>query len=233
MQPARIMRCKALAGLLFLVAAAPPATAGEALRCPRRLALLDDNAAGADQAERLKTLYVRIGCPPVTILPLPGRRGLAAFNNGDVDGEVIRLEIIETEYTRPFVRVRIPMTRVEGHFWARTAAYAGDLAAGRAGYILGLAWHEDAHDQYGGVGYHTQTDLLRAYNGGLINGFLMSNASLAQALRDGRLAARPAYAGPPIMTALLYHYLATDFAAAAAALAAAMEKEAVQNPPIR
>lgn len=219
-----------MAGLLFVVAVAPLAVAGESLRCPQRLALLDDNAIGADQVERLKWLYARIGCPPATVIALPGRRGLASFNNGDVDGEVIRLAIVEAEYTRPFVRVRVPMARIEGRFWARMESYSGDLAAGRAGYILGLTWHEEARARYGGVGYHTQTDLLQAYRSGLINGFLMSNISMAQALQDGRLPARPAYAGPPIMTAALYHYLAADFAAAAEALTAVMEKEAARNP---
>lgn len=82
----------------------------------------------------------------------------------------------------------------------------------------------------GVVGYHTQTDLLRAYSSGLIYGFLMSNISMAQALPDGRLPARPAYAGPPMMTAALYHYLAADFTAVPEALGAVMEQEAARNP---
>ncbi len=199
-----------------------PAVAAEPLRCPQKIAFIDNDAALLRQARDLKALYARIGCPDVAFVGLPGRRGVVAFNSGEVQGELMRLAGVELEYTRPFLRVAPPLVTMTGRLWARDPEQA---ASGPVGFVLGVIWQErQVPVQGGGQGYPSQVELLQAYNGGLIDRFLAEDTVVAAAVREGRLSARPAAAGQPLVTAGLHHYLGVEFAAVATAVTAELER---------
>ncbi|WP_341911175.1 hypothetical protein [Ferrovibrio terrae] len=212
-------------GFVMLVAAlqaAAFAAMAEPLRCPQRIAFVDSDPATRRQAEEMKLIYARIGCPDVAFVGLPGRRGVVAFNTGEVQGELMRVPAVEPEYTRAFVRVRSPIVHVVGRLWGRDAPPNGNDAFG---FVLGVIWQERYGHAHGGTGYHGQTELMRAYATGLIDHFLAEDPAVAAAVKDGRLPARPAHAGPPLVSTALHHYLGVEFAAAAAAVANELERQ--------
>lgn len=220
----RLVRFFLLAGLLMLSALAisGPANAATPLPCPQKIAFIANDAALRRQADDMKMLYARIGCPDVVFVGLPGRRGVVAFNAGEVQGELMRLQGVEPEYTRPFLRVSPPIVKMTGRLWARSAAQA---ASGPLGFILGVVWQErQVPVQGGGLGYPSQIEMLQAFHVGLIDRFLAEDAVVAAAMRDGRLAARPTHAGQPLVSAGLHHYLGIEFAAVAAAVTAELER---------
>lgn len=196
-----------------LVLAAWPAFAA----CPQKIAFIDNDAALRRQADDLKALYARIGCPDVAFVGLPGRRGVVAFNAGEVQGELMRLPGIEAEYSRPFLRVSPPLVQMTGRLWARSAAQA---SAGPVGFVLGVVWQEQQAQSGPALGYTGQAAMLQAFSGGLIDRFLAEDTVVAAAVRDGRLPARPAHAGQPLVSAGLHHYLGVEFAEIAAAVTA-------------
>ena len=208
--------------LLSLPAIFESAWAAGPLQCPQKIAYIDNDAALRRQAGDLKALYARIGCPDVAFVGLPGRRGVVAFNAGEVQGELMRLPIVEADYSRPFVRVSPPIVKMTGRLWARSLAQA---AAGPVGFVLGVVWQEQQAQTKGdGHGYPSQAEMLQAFSGGLIDRFLAEDTVVAAAVRDGRLAARPAYSGQPLVSAGLHHYLGIEFAAVAAAVTAELER---------
>ncbi|WP_341895533.1 hypothetical protein [Ferrovibrio terrae] len=211
--------------LVVLVAALQAAACvamAQPMRCPQRIAFVDNDPATRRQADEMKAIYARIGCPGVAFVGLPGRRGVVAFNSGEVQGELMRLPGVEPEYTRAFVRVRSPVVHVVGRLWARDEAQA---ASGAFGFVLGVIWQEQYGHAHGGTGYHGQTELMRAYATGLIDRFLAEDPAVAAAVKDGRLPARPAHAGPPLVSTSLHHYLGVEYAAAAAAVATELERQ--------
>lgn len=220
----RLVRFFLLAGLLMLPALATsgPATAAEPLLCPQKIAFIDHDAALRRQAGDMKALYTRIGCPDVAFVGLPGRRGVVAFNTGEVQGELMRLQGVEPEYTRPFLRVARPIVKMTGRLWARSEA---QTASGPLGFVLGVVWQErQVQGEGGGRGYPSQLEMLQAFSGGLIDRFLAEDTVVAAAMREGRLAARPAHAGQPLVSTGLHHYLGVEFAHAAAAVTAELEQ---------
>lgn len=213
-----LVRVALIAGLLSV-----PGLAGaaERLHCPQKIAFVDNDAAVRRQAGEMQAVYARIGCPEVVFIGLPGRRGVVAFNTGEVQGELMRLPGVEPEYTRPFLRLPVPVVQMTGRLWARSAAQAD---SGRLGYVLGVVWQEQSAHSEHRTGYHGQGDMLQAYGSGLIDRFLAEDAVVAAAVRDGRLAARPAHAGEPLVSAGLHHYVGIEFAAIAAAVTAELER---------
>jgi hypothetical protein len=209
--------------LASLIAISLPAIPGSAwAACPQKIAFIGNDAALRRQADDMKALYARIGCPDVAFVGLPGRRGVVAFNTGEVQGELMRLQGVELEYVRPFLRIAPPLVTMTGRLWARSADQAD---AGPVGFVLGVVWQErQVPVQGGGRGYPSQVELLQAYSTGLIDRFLAEDTVVAAALREGRLPARPAHAGQPLVTAGLYHYLGVEFSAAAAAVTAELER---------
>lgn len=215
----RLVRFFLLAGLLMLPAMA---TAAQPLQCPQKIAFIANDAALRRQADDMKALYARIGCPDVAFVGLPGRRGVVAFNTGEVQGELMRLQGVEPEYTRPFLRVAHPIVNMTGRLWARSPDQAD---AGPLGFVLGVVWQErQVPVQGGGLGYPSQAEMLQAFSGGLIDRFLAEDTVVNAALREGRLAARPAHAGQPLVSAGLHHYLGIEFATIAAAVTAELER---------
>ncbi|QDO97429.1 hypothetical protein FNB15_09195 [Ferrovibrio terrae] len=200
-----------------------PAHAAEPLLCPQKIAFIGNDAALRRQADDMKALYARIGCPDVAFVGLPGRRGVVAFNTGEVQGELMRLQGVEPEYTRPFLRVARPIVKMTGRLWARSEAQA---ASGPLGFILGVVWQERQVQQSLGrsTGYPSQVEMLQAFSAGLIDRFLAEDAVVVAAMHEGRLAARPAHAGQPLVSAGLHHYLGIEFAAVAAAVTAELER---------
>jgi hypothetical protein len=215
----RLVRFFLLAGLLMLPGLAH---AAQPLQCPQKIAFIANDAALRRQADDMKALYARIGCPDVAFVGLPGRRGVVAFNTGEVQGELMRLQGVEPEYTRPFLRVSRPIVNMTGRLWARSPDQAD---VGPLGFILGVVWQErQVPVQGGGLGYPSQIEMLQAFSVGLIDRFLAEDTVVNAALREGRLAARPAHAGQPLVSTGLHHYLGIEFAAVAAAVTAELER---------
>jgi hypothetical protein len=217
-----LVRVSLLAMLVAAILLPPAGAVAQPQRCPPRIAFVENSPGTVRLAETLKAVYGRIGCPDVAFIGLPGRRGAVAFNMGEVQGELMRLPAIEPEYTRAFIRVPNPLNHVTGRLWARQPEQAD---SGPLGFVLGVVWMEQQGQGRGGLGYPGQGEMFRAYTGGVIDRFLAEDHAVAEALRDGRLAAKPAHAGSTLVSSPLYHYLAVEYAGLVAAIAAELERQ--------
>ena len=178
--------------------------------CPKTIAAIDQGVISPVVAKTLSSLYQELGCSP-TVLPLPGRRGIASFNSGAVDGEVMRLEGVESSYTKAFIRSDQPMFSLSNSLWRHPNQNAKGML--KIGYILGVVWQEnymrDKLDK--GERFHNGESLLKAYNSGRLAGFLMADVSVKKVVKEGAISPKPVKE-KVILAAPMYHYLAKEFA---------------------
>ena len=208
------------------IAAGPPPAQAAGAYCPAKIAALDGVALAERSAAAMQLLYEKLGCP-VEIEPVPGRRGVAHFNSGAVDGELYRLAIIEPAYTVPFVRSTVPLMVMEKALWSAPGAKGDETAL--YGYVFGIKWHEDfvghARERTRRFRkYDTETDMFTAYQAGEIKGFLSIKQTVDQLLWVGRITAAP----EKVLTVArkpLYHYLNAKYRPFMEALSAALARD--------
>ncbi len=198
--------------LLFLLGLMPSVSAQD--RCPQKLSMPDLAPVQVEFTTLLLASYQALGCTP-EIIPFPGRRGIYAYNHGQVDGETFRLPLVERHYGRPFVRSRVPLFYFTTGICSRPDHRYTDRAA--LGYVRGVVWHEQhvgepafRIEEHGRV-FASQEAVFRAYNNGLIDHFLCETLVLRAAIAKGR------FAEPPALEVTLardpaYHYLNQSFA---------------------
>lgn len=178
--------------------------------CPIRLANLQGAVVGKKISVRLAKVYTALNCGTI-FATLPGQRGLQLFNQHQVDGEVFRLALIEDRYRRDFVRSAEPVGEVRNALWYR-AGKRPDPNWQYVGYIRGIVWQEVATK---GKDSRVLTDhaaLLRAYNEGKIDGFLLAMSTVEDFYATGQLDDLPEMVGEPLMIRPIYHYLGAEYA---------------------
>ncbi|MEH6469879.1 MAG: hypothetical protein V7752_01400 [Halopseudomonas sp.] len=113
------------------VAAEPEAAA---MACPGSVAVIAGNGLSRSVHETVEVLYRRLGCD-THFIAHPGQRGIVAFNQRLVDGELMRMVAAEPEYQRAFSRSEYPVVELNRALWLHpdTQRYA-DLPIG---YQLG------------------------------------------------------------------------------------------------
>lgn len=188
-----------------------PLPAAASPYCPGPLAAISGGGVNPVVLPLMKSLYRELGCN-LTVLPLPGRRGIVEFNAGRVSGELFRLPIIESSYTVDFVRSAVPILEVQEAIWIDPSReLTGDSLIG---YVLGKKWQEDFAEQEGDryqfVEYTVSAEVLTDFTRARLDGFLASQQTIDVLLKDGSLPVKPVM-GRLIKSTQLYHYLNADF----------------------
>ncbi|MCZ4282929.1 hypothetical protein O4H49_19255 [Kiloniella laminariae] len=175
--------------------------------CPQVLSSVSNSYLNEISKKVLKSVYAELGCP-VTVLDVPGRRGILLFNNMDVDGEVLRFDIVEPQYSRKFVRSRRPMFYEDGSLWVHPDPLVRDKIP--TGYVLGILWHETYMKNRRGKSYSNSNDLLRAYTDGEIGSFLYTDSAMEVKVSSHKISPIP-LKGERVVRAPIYHYLGAEF----------------------
>ncbi|WP_419902291.1 hypothetical protein [Kiloniella sp.] len=179
----------------------------EGLQCPKRIAVLSDSTLAEISKEILLEVYKDLGCT-TAINKFPGRRGIASFNNGSVDGEMYRIKGVEPRYSRNFVRSELPLFTLTGSIWLHPDK--GMHESLPTGYVLGLIWNEKYMAGRRGKVFKSLDEVFKAYEEGELGGFLCSDLAVQHRISNNEFA-KPPYLGERIMAAPLYHYLGSEF----------------------
>lgn len=200
--------------LLLLLAATRfnPAEAEQNDHCPKRLGMVSNNMMATTTAKVVTDIYQKLGCP-VEMVILPARRGFAAFNEGEIDGELFRAPIGSTHYTRAHVRSEQPMFETSQSLWAAPGTeLQADLPVG---YLIGIAWQEYYLDRTGlpKSGHLHIADMISHYNNGTITRFLAEDSNTKSAIEHGDFPAdRIPVQVETVAIDPLYHFLGAEFA---------------------
>ncbi len=196
-----------LALLTYLIVLPSPSTAAE--DCPTKLAVISQSPIAEEITAILMRVYKSIGCTPKLTLT-PGRRGIASFNAGVVEGEIFRLPVVEKLYQRKFVRSTSPLFLFKNYLWVHPDDRVRQHNP--IGYVFGAIWQEDYANTHTNIRkFHNYTEMIGAYNRGNIGGFL-------SALQTGKIMIREKLLMPPplakehISSEPIYHYLTHDLA---------------------
>ncbi|MCW9035296.1 MAG: hypothetical protein OQJ97_13830 [Rhodospirillales bacterium] len=195
-----------LIGMVILIASTFPSRANE-LDCPNKIAAFSNDNITTNAIKILKPYYAELGCN-IEFTEIPGRRGIRNFNHKLVDGEVYRLRKIEPYYERPFVRSKIPLIVASNHVWLHPIKK--NSGRHQLGYLLGVIWHEDYIKNHKGKAFHSVEELIDAYNRGNLSGFLQTDLSVEQFIKDKKFLLSPEK-GELLSVGPLYHYLGKEF----------------------
>ncbi|MEH6632841.1 MAG: hypothetical protein V7776_18645 [Halopseudomonas aestusnigri] len=175
--------------------------------CPKSVATVRDSVLAEANKAILQSVYKDLGCD-ILLDELPGRRGIASFNNHIVDGEMYRLEVAEPRYTREFVRSEVPLFQHSGSLWLHPdQALRENLPTG---YTLGIVWHEQYMKGRRGRIFNTVEEIFNSYNNREIGSFVSSDFSVLNRISNGGFDVVPDQ-GEGIMSAPLYHYLGAEY----------------------
>ena len=193
--------------MVFLICSAPRSYAKEDVLCPTSIASIEGNYFSNKIIPILSQIYEKIGCS-LNLNPLPGRRGIHYFNTGKVDGEVVRFEIVEEKFERPFIRSEVPLLMLSGSLWQHPDHMDGKNSP--IGYAIGALWQEEFAKTHNTQIFDTTTEVLQAYNAGSISAFIAVDVSV-DLMGEGGLMP------PPVRIETIhenpaYHYLAEEFA---------------------
>lgn len=204
---APVSRICQLAGVAALLVGGAPASVSADDYCPGPIAIVEDLDLNARVLTLVKGIYRELGCE-LTTAAFPGRRGVVAFNAGDVSGELFRLPLIEGSYETGFVRSQQPVLEPRQAIWIEPS---GSLDAdSRIGYVIGRWWQEEFAQANAGrhqfVEYTSAADLWSDYERHALDGFLATPALVTTLVEAGKLTEPPAMA-QLITSAPMYHYL--------------------------
>ena len=184
----------------------PSSYAKDELLCPPSIASIEGNHFSNGIIPILSQIYERIGCS-LKLNPLPGRRGIHYFNTGKVDGEVVRFEIVEEKFERPFIRSEVPLLILTGSLWRHPDHL--DSTESPVGYAIGALWQEEFAKTHNTKSFDTTIEVLQAYNSGAISSFVALDVSIVL-MGEGELVPPPVRI-ETIHENAAYHYLAEEF----------------------
>lgn len=176
--------------------------------CPNKIAVIADARAYADIVHVFKGVFRKLNCK-TTFVSVPAKRGVYLFNRGEVDGELMRLPVIEGKYKVPFIR-SVPYFRFNLALWGAKFTEVTSL-----GYLRGLAWHEKFVQKFREQGmsihvFNSNEKMYRAFLRGRINGFLsaerMMRLFFEERLLVGQVALKETLLAPKVSM-----YLKPDF----------------------
>lgn len=176
--------------------------------CPNNIAVIADARAYEDIVRVFKDVFRDLNCN-TEFVAVPAKRGVYLFNQGKVDGELMRLPVIESKYTVPFIRSD-PYFRFKLALWGAKFTKVTSL-----GYLRGLAWHEKfvSRFQKQGVSIHvfnSNEKMYRAFLRGRINGFL-SAERMMRLFFEKRLLAGQVALKEVLLTPKVSMYLKPEF----------------------
>lgn len=179
--------CSVLAITVVFSLVGAPASA-QNLQCPKAIAYLDGEQSSAVVKTAIEKIYLSLGCN-TQFVPYPGRRGIAYFNSGNVDGELMRNTSIESHYAKPFCKSERPLFSMVSSLWQHTdSAKANNLPTG---YLLGVIWQEEYAKGKNALALNSADRMYSAYNTGYIGSFFASDFDVSIAIKTGRLSPAP------------------------------------------
>lgn len=175
-----------------------------------RLAYTEGSPYQEIAAPILAKAYERLGLSVETV-PLPGRRALRSSAHGRMDGEVIRLAIIEKHHP-DLVRVPVPVIEIRNFGFARapldTIRTPDDLGDHSVGIIRGLVVLEAFTEGKRRKLFNTQSEMFAALLKGRVDLILSNQYDALKYGEDGlHITAEPLHSDPA------YHYLHKKHAA--------------------
>jgi len=203
------MRISSSLLLLTTIFLLPQFSSGsEPADCPKVISLISDEPLNNDSISTFRHIYSELGCNP-TFVRLPGRRGIAHFNEGLVDGEFFRLRRVEKAYQRKFVRSSLPLFTLQSALWLHPDPTISNNFP--LGYLIGIIWQEQHMKGRNNIGFHSAKKMFDAYSKGRLGGFL--GAPYSVQVKVASRVITPA----PIMSEILiseplYHYLGAEYA---------------------
>ncbi|MEH6631285.1 MAG: hypothetical protein V7776_10680 [Halopseudomonas aestusnigri] len=202
---------KALFILSFLLSVMPTeaklARAQFAVDCPATLATVNNGFLSDTVGEKVKEIYKNLNCR-VKLVQVPGRRGIALFNIGRVNGEVMRLEKVEPLYSRDFVRSKIKLLNVHSSLWVHPNMIHNTEVP--VGYTFGVIWQEKYVEGRRARKFNNNIELFSAYSSGETSSFLAADITVVRAINNEQLEPAPIRL-KLILSAPLYHYLGSEF----------------------
>ncbi|MCZ4282928.1 hypothetical protein O4H49_19250 [Kiloniella laminariae] len=175
--------------------------------CPQVVSSVSNSFLDQTSQKILKSVYDALGCS-VTVLAVPGRRGISLFNSMEVDGELHRFDIVEPHYSREFVRSSRPMFYQDGSLWLHPDLQVRETRP--TGYLFGVIWQENYMKNHRGKVFNSSEELVKAYQTGEIGSFLYTDFIMMTKITEGEVLPVPQKGGR-IIHAPLYHYLGVEF----------------------
>jgi hypothetical protein len=200
--------------ILAIVSALVLPDRAQAGYCPGKIAIIEGSRLSTESLPILKQVYMKLKCAP-EIVSLPGRRGVVHFNRSLIDGEQFRIEIIESQYDKPFVRSAVPMFSITGAIWAHPepATSQGRPLA----YVLGFAWQENYVSAGNfapaavAVKFKSDVEAIEAYNRRVVGSFMSTSQTMKIHNQKGRMIPKPVLHKVVSKTSV-YHYLDPKYA---------------------
>jgi len=182
-----------------------PAYSKPPYACPKRIALIEGNDLAENASSIIQKIYKILGCETVFV-ELPGKRGIVEFNRGKIDGELIRLSIVEKLYTVPFIRSSRPLFTLPHSLWVHPNAPIHATA-----YLLGVIWQRNyMEEKENGISFPSYDAMFEAYNQGKVTAFLANDISVQAWLDENKLKPLP-HIKETMSQAPVFHYLSPDF----------------------
>jgi len=201
-----------LTGIVGLFAGCLATIASASAYCPGPVAIVEDLGLNAHVLPLVRKVYRKLDCE-LTTSPFPGRRGVVAFNAGDVSGELFRLRLIENSYEIEFVRSQWPVLHPKQAIWVHASKALGEES--KIGFVIGRWWQENyarSHaTQHRFVEYGNSSDLWSDFERHALDGFLATPALVETLVGNGKLSERPSMARM-LKSAPMFHYLSADYA---------------------
>lgn len=182
-----------------------PAYSKPPYACPKRIALIEGNDLAQNARSIIQKIYKALDCETVFI-ELPGKRGIVEFNRGKVDGELVRLDIVEKLYTVPFIRSSHPLFTLPHSLWVHPSASIHATA-----YLLGVIWQRNyMKGKENGISFPSYSAMFEAYNQGKVTAFLANDISVQAWLDENQLKPVP-HIKETMSQAPIFHYLSPEF----------------------
>lgn len=176
--------------------------------CPLAVSVISGNGPSQELAEQVIPIYRELGCN-TRFFYKPGQRNLVEFNQGDSDGELLRIRKAESGYTRSFVRSLRPIRVLYRGLWVHPEQHR--VAGLPVGFQLGVIWQKRyAENINNSLRFYDGKTMLQAYSKEQLRGFLMAYKSEQQLLSNPLLKPFPILEVelPPLE---VYHYLGAEF----------------------
>lgn len=215
-QAVRYVSRFALAFVTLVPAISSSALADEAdYKCPEKIAYIENEPMSQKAIVILQKIYADLGCP-LQAVKLPGRRGPLHFNEGLVDGELLRAIPAEKNYSRAFVRSSVPLREKSNRLWRNPNDHDPQTPIA---FTLGVIWQEKfAKTKTAKTGIPNKpmmfnTELHDAYANGRVTRFLAADTNIDDMIAKGILGDTPAPVIEETISVLpLYHYLGVEYA---------------------
>ncbi|NQW00099.1 MAG: hypothetical protein HQ483_10410 [Rhodospirillales bacterium] len=180
------------------------AAAGVGYKCPQRIAANDRDFLSIHTKDVLSRIYQDLGCTTDFVV-VPLKHALRKFNAGAVDGEALRVPLVETHYTVPFSRSAIPIYTLTLALWSHPDPLVRNTHP--IGYVHGILWQTAFVKGKQSVKFHSEDEMLAAYGRGVLGGFLTNDFTVRSKVN----------APIPIRTEIVgeqqfYHYTHIEFA---------------------